>query len=387
MTQLINIAPVLIKIQWRKFIGFIKRRKLVLLFITGLIILLFLSDKFTRIHITLSDDILFIFLLISFQPLFQDIPQVIIHPNLVLLKLIDFKVFKCIYFFKAIIKPVIFIILSSIFLPMFFDIHTASFIMILLIRLSIANHTFLRFQLHHKNTSLSIICIVYLCAYYFHSFFLINTFILIQILYVLLKKQLFYEKIISIYRSILRLQQGFQTDFEGFIKAQETLTKKTYHKHRNYLLENYDHPYFFFKIQYSRFMAEHSLYISESLFSLFLALCFLIFKLYKDILLTAILFLVFHSLSQLLNPIYSKKEQGFYLKLNRKMIFQIFILPSFFVSLPFTLFILMISKNILCVILLQFLLSLSFLMKEKSKIIKCIYVIIMLCLVLILFFQ
>ena len=134
-------------------------------------------------------------------------------------------------------------------------------------------------------------------------------------------------------------------------------------------------------------MAEHSLYISESLFSLFLALCFLIFKLYKDILLTAILFLVFHSLSQLLNPIYSKKEQGFYLKLNRKMIFQIFILPSFFVSLPFTLFILMISKNILCVILLQFLLSLSFLMKEKSKIIKCIYVIIMLCLVLILFFQ
>ena len=86
MTQLINIAPVLIKIQWRKFIGFIKRRKLVLLFITGLIILLFLSDKFTRIHITLSDDILFIFLLISFQPLFQDIPQVIIHPNLVLLK-------------------------------------------------------------------------------------------------------------------------------------------------------------------------------------------------------------------------------------------------------------------------------------------------------------
>lgn len=386
MIQLINIIPILIKIQWRKFISFVKHKKLILLFIACFIIILFINGNTTRITITLSDDILFIFLLISFQPLFQDIPQIIIHPNLVLLKLIDFKAFKFIYFFKAIIKPLIFIILTSVFLPMIFNVHIQTFIMILLIRLSIANYTFLRFQLYYTNTSLFIICIIYFCSYYFHNFFLISTLILLQVLYILQKRQLLYEKIISIYQSILRLQQGFQTDFEGFIKAQEILTKKTYHKHKNYLLENYDHPSFFFKLQYSRFIAEYPFYISESLFSFFLVLCFLVFKVHKDILITAILFLVFHSLSQLLNPIYSKKEQGFPLKLNKKIIFQMFILPSFLVSLPFMLSIMIISEKLLYVFLLQLLFSVSFVMKEKSKIIKCIYFTIVICFSIILFF-
>lgn len=387
MTQLIRIAPFFLKMQIRRLYNFFIKRKIQIVLVITVFLLILFSGKLKSISLDFSNDLLFIFLLISFMPLFQDIPEIIFNPNLMLLKLINLNSLKFLYICKAIIKPLVFILLAYILVPFFIHVNINTLIIILLIRMSIACHTFLNLQTKRKNLHIIVCIIFYFVAYSIQNVYVILFFIFMQLLYFLLLKQLSYERLICIYKSIFRLRQGFQSDLDGFLKAQEVISNKTYSKHFNFMEKYYNNKQYYMFFQLSRILADYTYYVPQYVFVVLLAIGYKLFNFDKYITLITIFFIIFNVISQIINPIYSRIAQGLYLKLDKSIISNMFVVPCFIISIPFTISLGIISQKFLPIIFIHILCSLSFLSKNKVKTIKFIYwlfVIVTVCSIFIL---
>lgn len=373
MTQLVRIIPFFLKIQIRKLYNFIIKGKIQITLVIVALLLILFSGKLKLISLDFSNDLLFIFLLISFMPLFQEIPEITFNPNLMLFKLINLNSLKILYTYKAIIKPLVFILLTYIFAPFFISVNMNTLIIIFLIRMSIACYTFLYFQTKRNNFHITICIIFYFFAYSMQNVYIILLFIFMQLIYFLLLKQLSYERLICIYKSIFRLKQGFQSDLDGFIKAQEAISNKTYIKHFNFMEKYYINKIYYMLFQLSRIFADYTYYVQQYVFVVLLAIGYKTFNFDKYITVITIFFIIFNVISQIINPIYSKIAQGLYLKLDNSILLNIFVIPCFIISIPFIISLGIISQRFFPIALIHILCSLSFLSKNQFKLVKFIY--------------
>lgn len=373
MIQLVRIAPFFLKIQIRKLYNFFIKRKIQITLISIVLLIILFSGKLRLISVSFSNNLLFIFLLISFIPLFQKIPEIIFNPNLMILKIINLNSLKILYIYKTIIKPLILIFVTYIVVPFFISVNMNTLIIILLIRTSIACYTFLKFQTKRNNFHIIICIFFYFFAYSMQNAYIILLFISIQSIYFLLLKQLSYEILICIYKSIFRLKQGFQSDLDGFIKAQEVISNKTYIKHFNFMEKYYNNKMYYVLFQLSRIFADYTYYIPQYVFVILLTIGYKIFNFDKHIILITIFFIIFTVISQIINPIYSKIAQGLYLKLDNSLLLNIFVIPCFIISVPFIFSLGIITQRFFPIALIHILCSLSFFSKNKIRLVKFIY--------------